>query len=77
MLSFSINTICLQRNYPDSLNKCIYIHTPVSRIIGKTLDSVLDEKNYVFLKAYALASIGPSRTHVLNVTILYFTHIHV
>jgi hypothetical protein len=28
----------------------------------------------MFLKAYALASIEPSLTHILNVTIMYFTH---
>jgi hypothetical protein len=44
---------------------------PVYRIRGKTLD----EKNYVLLKAYALASIEPSRTHTFNLTISYFTHI--
>jgi hypothetical protein len=68
MLSFSIRTICLWRDYLDSLNKCTYeyIHTQVSWFRGKTTHSVLDEKNYMFLKAYALASIEPSLTHILN-----------
>jgi hypothetical protein len=50
--------------------------TPISRIRGKTLDSGMDEKNYVFLKAYALASILNPVGHILNLTISYFTRIH-
>jgi hypothetical protein len=51
----------------------MYRHTQVSWFRLKTLDSVL-EKNYMFLKAYALSGIEPSLTHILNRTILYVTH---
>jgi hypothetical protein len=31
----------------------------------------------LFLKAYALVSIDHSLTHILNDTIMYFTHMHI
>jgi hypothetical protein len=49
--------------------------TKVSRIRGKALDSALGEKNYVFLRAYAVASIEPiGHTHYHFV---FHTHTHI
>jgi hypothetical protein len=55
----------------------MYIHTHPSFVgffIEKTLVFVFEEKNRMFLKAYALVSIEPGLTHILNYIIMYFTH---
>jgi hypothetical protein len=76
MLNTSCHSVYTPYAYSaDSLSKCIYIHTQVSWFRMKTLNSVM-EKNYMFLKAYALNGIEPSLTHILNCNILYFTHTH-
>jgi hypothetical protein len=59
----------------DSLSKCIYIHTQVSWLRVKTLDSVM-EKNYMCLKAYALNGIEPSLTHIKSYHFVFHTHTH-
>jgi hypothetical protein len=62
------------------IHSIMYIHTHSSFdsfFIEETLVSVCDENNRMFLKTYALVSIEPSLTHILNYAIMYFTHIHI
>jgi hypothetical protein len=60
-----------------TLIRSVNVYTYTLKFLGldwRQLDSVLEEENYMFLKAYALTDIEPSLTRVLNRTILYFTH---
>jgi hypothetical protein len=50
------------------------MQTSQSWLRGKTIDSVLEKKKYIFLKLHALACIIPSLKHILKRIILYFAH---
>jgi hypothetical protein len=66
----------LYHSYLDSLSKCIYTQNSVWWFRRKTLDSVLEEKKYMFQKAYALDSIERSLTRIKSCHFVHHTNTH-